>query len=254
MLLLNRTITFLTPVLVFAAFEILFIKTSLIWILAGAIQLILFIVIWQLTGRKLKSLQFWNFLITPHLFLLISWFFTIFLESRMLLHIVAVLSAVVIGIFLEETYVYFNLPKKYYPYSLENISNYINLITIFLLFSSLYSLIVFLNFSTWYLSVIVMTITFLLAYQTTWINKISFSKSWLFIIVITLLMTELFSVISFLPTSFYVNGIVLTVCYYIIVGLSRYFLLEQLESKSTKRYLVIGIVAIIIAIVTAQWS
>ena len=254
MLLLNRILTFLAPVLTFVSFEILFVKPTWIWFLFAAIQVILFFIIWQITGRKFRSFQFWNFLITPHLFLATACFFSISLESRFFLHTVAVLSSVVLGIFLEEIFVYFNLPKKYYPYSLENISNYINLLTVFLLFSSLYSLIVFLNFSMWYLSLIVIAFIFLLAYQSTWVNKISFRKAWLFILVITLILTELFSVISFLPTSFYVNAIVLTVCYYIILGLSRFILLEELEKKPLRRYLIIGFIAIVIALLTAQWN
>ncbi len=96
-------------------------------------------------------------------------------------------------------------------------------------------------------------ITGVLFYQAIWINKITWLKSWSYILINSLVIAEFFLVISFLPTSFYVNGIILATVYYFILGLSRSYLLDKFEKKIIKKYIAVVLIVLIIVLGTARW-
>ena len=112
---------------------------------------------------------------------------------------------------------------------------------------------IFLQIPLWLLLVGVIVVATLTIYQLLWASNIDLTKSWLFIFVITLIMTQGFWVFAFLPTSMYVNALILTAIYYLTVGLSLNRLLGILERSVIKRYVTIIIGVILITLISAKW-
>jgi hypothetical protein len=144
--------------------------------------------------------------------------------------------------------------SSHYPAnSFESMSGNINSISLFLLITVGYSFYTFLNLPIWVLALLFLFSSTLLAYQTMWISGIELKRSWLYILIIDLLAVELFWTLLFLPHTFYLKGLVITVVYYIIINLSRNYLINLLNKKMVWRYLLVGGIILLLSLVTAQW-
>jgi len=58
---------------------------------------------------------------------------------------------------------------------------------------------------------------------------------------------------SFTSLSFYILGLILAVCYYILIGLIRFYLLGRLTRQTIKLYLIFGLSSIFLVLLTAKW-
>lgn len=249
----NRIIPFLVPVFVFVMTEqILLAPKQLYWLLA-AVLLVCTLSIWQLTGQRVSSVKFWRFLITPLLFTAGGILYLIFLEDPFYKQLFLLVYTLMIWIFLEVIYMRFNFRPKYQVHSLENIFTHLDIVALFLISSGLFSLIVFLNFDFWISFGIFSLVCLLLTYQLVWTADAILATAWPHAIVITLATAEMFLAISFLPTSIYVNGLLVTLTYYLISGLSRNALLGHLQYRVVRRYVAVSVLAAIIVLATAKW-
>ena len=75
----------------------------------------------------------------------------------------------------------------------------------------------------------------------------------MFVAVIGLITTEIFLVATYLPSSVYVNAVLVTLAYYNMTGLARNWLLEIKERRILKRYVIISAVTFLIILATAKW-
>ncbi|MFZ5364963.1 MAG: hypothetical protein ACOZBH_02050 [Patescibacteria group bacterium] len=176
-----------------------------------------------------------------------------FLERSWARHLLALSLSFFCGVFLENIFIYIYQHEKYQTNSLENVSNYLNLAAMFLFSSSLFGFSIFLNIALWQLSLISFVFTFALTFQTIWINKINIRSAPLHIFVICLILFELFWAVSFLPTAFYVNGLIIAISFYFINNLMRLHLLNSLNKKIIRRYLILCGLTIFFVLLTAQW-
>ncbi|MFA6254861.1 MAG: hypothetical protein WC675_02355 [Patescibacteria group bacterium] len=222
------------------------------WLMPLALGLII-LSVWQLVGRKLFSPNFWQILLTPLLLFAGTLLFFIFLEGQFFKQAFLVCVVILFWAFFEVVFLKFHLRIKYQAYSLENIIIHLGLITIFLIASGFYSLAIFLGFSWVILLIIFMVVNILLNYQLAWTSGKTFAAALPYILVVTILISEIFWAAIFLPTSVYVSGLIVTISYYLVGGLARNWLLEIKESKVVKRYLLISVLALIIILATAKW-
>lgn len=254
MILVNRFIPILCPLFIFIIFEIFFKKPFWIYWLFSLLIVAVAISVWKLIGRGLITVGArWNFLVAPLFLITSGLFFILFLENQILKHFLAIFLAVLLGLFLENIFIYIYRHDKYQVNSLENISSYLNLISTLFFNSGFFGLLIFLNIPVWLLILLILLVTFSLSYQTMWINKIVSEKSWIYILIICLILCELAWALSFLPTSFYVSGAVLSIAYYLVLGISRFYLLGNLDAKIVKRHLIISLIVLILILGTARW-
>lgn len=250
---INRFIPVACALVIFVLLESIIKSPRLIYALAPLALVLVFLTVWQLTGRKLKNGKLWRFLIAPLIFIAGSLLFLSFLEGFYLRQFLCLISAGLLGIFLEMAYLWFYSRPKYQPNALENISAHLNLLTVFLISSSASSLIIFINFPFWPLILIYTLLVLLLTYQLCWVDNIIFPASWPYIIVVTAATVEVFLAVSFLPTSAYVSGLIVALIYYLTTGLLRNLFLGVKEKKVIKRYLLISLAVFLVIIITAKW-
>ncbi len=251
---INRLLPIITPILIFAGLELFFFKPSFIYFIFIFLILIIGGATWKIIGKGLVDIKVrWLYLLTPLSFLTSSVLFLMFLERPWARHLLALSLAIFCGVFLENIFIYIYQHAKYQAHSLENISNYLNLAAMFLFNASLFGFSVFLNVALWKLSLISLVFTFALTFQTIWINKINLRAAPLQISAICLILFEIFWAVSFLPTAFYVNGLVIAISFYLMNNLMRLHLLGNLNKKIIRRYLIICGFIIFIILLTAQW-
>ncbi len=250
---LTRLVPFASGAFTFFLFELLINLPVSLYLVITFLNVEIFFLIFALTGRQFFKARFWNFLIGPLIFINVGWLFLIFLESFWTQQFLVVILTALIWIFFETVFVYFYFRPKYQAHALENISSYLNLISIFLLFCSLFDLSIFLNYPAWLLSLIAFVVLALATYQIIWVSEISVLSNRRYIAIICLLSLEVFWAVRFLPTSVYVNSSIITIIYYLVSGVSRNWLSNIREPKVLRRYLIISLFSLIIILSTAKW-
>jgi hypothetical protein len=186
---------------------------------------------WKILGRGLATQGArWLYLLTPIALLLGGILFLLFLEQAWAKHLLALSLSFFLGIFWENI-----------------------LVSMFLFNSSLFGFFLFLNLPLWQLSLVALAFTFILTFQTIWVNKIKPGAAWLPIVIICLIVFEIFWTVSFLPTAFYVNGLLIATIFYLTNNLMRLHLLGSLNKKVVRRYLLLCGAAIVLVLGTAKW-
>ncbi len=250
----NRLLPYLTTVLVFAALEIIFSNPAGIYFIGVFLILWIWFSVWKLTGfRSITQSAQWNFLIIPILLILSSGLVLIFIEASWLRHLLAILTAFGSGLFLEALFIYLYEHENYQPGSLETIAGLINLAAFYFYVSGIYGLGIFLGLPLWSQILAVLPVILLSSYAVFWFNKIPSQISRRHLLVVSLILFELFLAVVNLPTSFYVDGFILVAADYLLISLSLDQLLGRLKKLTVARYLIIGLVVVILILATAQW-
>jgi len=231
----------------FSTLRLVFIEN---WLLSLVVILYFFILFYSSIRKK----YYWQFLISSVIFSLGILSFIVFIELRWIKISIIAVFAVLFGIYFENLYLNNFKPKKYQTYSLQNLSHYLNLISMFLLFSSFFGFFIFLQLTFWQLLLGVVVVTLVTIYQLMWISHVSINQSWIYMLIITLIIIEGFWVLAFLPTSIYVNGLLLATVYYLTVGLSLNKIINILNKTVIKRYVTIITVVIVITLLSAKWG
>lgn len=250
---INRLMPLAVPVVVFFAVEEIYRHPDWLFAAAALILILIFGSIWQLTGRHITSQKFWRFVITPVLFSAGALIYLIFLKSELFKQVFLLGYVIMIWISLEVIFLRFNFRPKYQVHSLENIFTHLDIITIFLVSSGLYSLIAFLGFDLWTMLSILAVVVLALSYQLVWTSDATIGSGWPFALVLTLTVSESFLAVSYLPTSVYVGAMMVSLSYYCVGGLSRNWFLGNRGGKVVRRYLVTGAILAVLVLVTAKW-
>ena len=204
------------------------------------------------------------FFIAPLILFLGSVAFVLLQSNPWIIHLMIILFCFFYFLFLESLFFYFypdslkvreSLEKfgSLKEYFLENIFTVINLVSLFLIYSACFSLSPLFNFSVIFIISLIVIFTFLSNIQLFFIYQIPKNTNYLYNIIITIIIVEIFWAIMFLPISFYVNGLTLAVVYYALVGTIYFHVKGTLDKVKIIRHLTVSCVVIILAIATARW-
>jgi len=253
MALFNKILPFLSAILVGVCFEIWLYNPEAIYIIAGALLIIVIGTMWQLTGRKILKKGFWNFLFSPLLFISSGYILFLILESVLIKQFFLVGLVLIFYLMLYNIHAFLYQTGDYQPYAIENIYSYVNLLSAFMFFTSFFGLYLFLRFPYWLATIFAFVVGFLLIFRTLWANKVEWSQGWIFILSGGIFLAESFWVISFVPVSYYVAGFLLTVVYYLTFSFMKDHLLNNLSPVNIKKYMIIGIGLAIIILASSPW-
>jgi hypothetical protein len=129
-----------------------------------------------------------------------------------------------------------------------------SLLASFFLYVAAFGAVVLLQFNKLGLIMGLSVIMIFLLYQFFWLSKFDLKKNWMFVLVITMLLGQLFWAITFLPTGYYVNGFAIVLALYLMLGFSKHYLLDNLNRKRILSYLFVGAACLLIVFATAQWT
>jgi len=248
----KKIIPYLSAALVFSTLELSlrFYNQWLYWVVF--IILIISIAVLILNNFRLNK-ESAAFLVSPIIFLIGALSFIYFLEKTLWQQIIIGISVVIYWLFVNNICTYLYRTKSYLSYSLENISNYLNLLAIFFIYVSGFSFhILSISRLRWLIAIIFLT-TLLLSWQTIWINKMK--KSWQYYsFILAFVVMEFYWCLLYWPTSFFVNGVMLTIVYYFAMTILKLQHLQSLNKKSILIYVAFCAVIITAVLATAQWT
>ncbi len=249
----KRISVLICPILISLVLELLFYNINLIYIVLSVGLFLLLFFLKILIKEKFFSRTFFYLALLPVLLFYANVGLLLMLSSSLLKHVFVVFFALLLILYLENIFIFFYRPYNYQPYALENLSAFFNLLIFFFLIINLNAFNVFLNLPVWLLSIILILVTSLILSQSFWINKIRLNIKFAYLLIINIIILEFFWALAFLPTNFYVNAIILTIALYLIWGLLKAKLNEQLSKKIILRYVFISTILLFIVIITASW-
>jgi len=252
----NRFLPLIVPLLTLILFEIFFFFPKMIYVVLVLVTLVIFSAVWQFYRASEINKEWWSRLggiILPVLMSIAVVAYTTLLSSKLVIQILFILNIILLYSYLRQIYYYLIRPLAYEAFSIENISSFGNFLTFFLLAATIYGLQSFLNISIWLLMIAMLAVTSLIIYQVVWANKIDLRKGLPYILITSLILFELSWSVSFLPLNHNISGLVIALCYYMLIGLVRHFLLDALDSGKIKFYLGFGFTSLFIILFTARW-
>lgn len=253
MILLHRLTPFvLAIVLALGMYETVVVQTNPVVFALATILLSTFLFA-RLLRFEIRTFAFWQFLLTPVLFLVASLGMIFFLEQLYFIQTVAVLAMALVVLYAEYVFQYMHIPATYQPYSLEYLSLFLNLLTVFFLSSIGFGSILLLQTPLFLVALVAFFLFLFVIYGTFWVSKAHESKIKPYAFSGAVLLTELFVAVSVLPSSYYTNAALLTILFYLFIGLTRAHVLRTLSSTVTKRYVTISGVLLLIVILSSQW-
>jgi len=252
---IKKISVYFCPLILFLGLELMFYRinlTSIIIILLTLIVITLIFIKFLVKSRFL-SREYLYLTLSPVLFLISSAGFLFLLSSDNLRHLSMLVFAFILGMYLENIFLFFYQPIHYQQGSLENFSSFLSLLVFFLAVIDLNSLNIFLNLPIWSVSLLLIFFITLLLQQAYWINKIQYKSKIIYLFIINIIMLELFWGISFLPTNFYISSIVLTIAFYFCWGLVKAKLEGSLGKKIFLQYLAISSALLLLIIISSNW-
>lgn len=232
------------------AFFLIDYSISYFLIFYSLVILFSFISFFLLLKKEIKTS--WSLLFAYIFFLAGAIFFVVFIQSLALKISFIFVISILAYIFSISVFRFFYEPRKYSPYSMENISFSIALLTFAFLISDLFALNNFLEFPIWLCVILSFFIAALTLLFISWLNKIRLEKK--FFIFFSLIASEFFWAFTLLPTSFYINGVVFGLLFFIPINLIIKKNKEGLLTEETlKRHLVLGIIILFFIFLLAKW-
>lgn len=254
MIVLHRITIILETVLVAGLFLALLNGTEHA-LLVSVVSLAIFAVLQgRLLGFDVRSWSFWIFFFTPVAFVAGAIFFFFFLEAMFIKWMIGALVTAALWLYLENLFTFYYLPGSYQPYSLEYLSLSMYLLSVFFLSSGMYAAQIFLALPVIVPLIALFWVLLCASVCTFWVSKVNTEVSLPYALIGAIGLSQLYVALGFLPTSFIVNGAVLTLCYYAYLGLVRAHVLEELSALVVRRYLSFVGVSIILIFITTSWT
>ncbi|USN53997.1 MAG: hypothetical protein H6760_02395 [Candidatus Nomurabacteria bacterium] len=232
---------------------VLTLRPGLVWIIGAILTVWNILSVYLLAGRQWRSLTFWSLLILPFWLYLSSQSIVLFITSSFIRWGITIIIPFALGFYYRQIFHYHYSPGRYQPFALENLSNGFALVVMFFASASLYGMIVFLGFNWFMLLPFWVLVVVSVSYEMLWVKKTLDVRGWRWFAVFSIMLSEVFIVMSFFPTNFIVNGAVITIIYYTLVAMHRAALKEKIERNMILRPLVLSFILLVIILGTASW-
>jgi hypothetical protein len=239
---------FLTPLLNLALFEAFVFNPGLFFVSLALTVALYLIAVRIITGKMIISRDFWNFSIFPVLFSSFLAIYSLLVINHFVIHFLFILNFFLNYLYLKNIY------RGAKTDFLENISSYGNLLAIFFLFSTIFGLEPFLGWPIWILILCSAVAMIMIIYQILWANGVKADDILVYIFLSSLILAQLCWAIYFLPFNFNTLGLIVTICYYLLIGFVKLSLAGKLSNRSIKLYLVSGIGFLILILLTTKWA
>jgi len=254
MLVFLRTLPILSGLTMAIGAMALFWFPSHPFFIAGVSLLILFFVLARLAGWSFKKADFWSFFALPFCLAVSAFSLLLFVEGQNMKILIITLATLLLWLFAENVFSFLYLSSTYQVNALEYLSLVMGVVSVFFASTAFFALRLFFGFSLWLIVPVHAIFIFTLFISVLWICKVEKERVLPNVFGAVILLTELFLCLVFLPAGFFFNAAILTLFFYLFLGIVRAHLSNRLSSIVLKRYiLAVSLIAVLI-IFTAKWT
>lgn len=253
MILLSRMLSVITPALTLVGLEVL-VRRPEDWLyLAVSLVALHVFTMLRMMRWNVREWNTWVFVVLPILLVLTTEAWMLILQTPLFVHGVGALASLMILLFYDHVFDYMYQRTEYQSYSLEHISRYMMLGTLFAGLSGNFASILFLPIDRWVVMVSGMIFLVALNGIAVWFLKLDRSPARWLLLILTCVTVEVYWVLQLLPLHFYVNALLVTTAFYAVLNLGHYAAKQSLHRDVVKRY-IIGIVALLALVLgTSEW-
>ncbi len=253
MYLIRQILIIFCPLLVLGVFEFVRVRPQSYWQMLFFLTSFIFFTVWLLCRRKFDK-TFWRFLIVPLIWVISGFLFVSFLLELASFYLYSLVIFFFLVLLLRQYNIYFYFPTKYQAYSLESLTFYLVILSIFLLSSTAFASLSLVQLR-WSIMLPGLFVFFaLLISQFFWMQKVDYAKSKYYIYPIVIILLQVLVAFSYLPTGYFVSAFVLTVLAYGMLNLAKLDLQGGLSKKKILTTLIIGVILLLLVLLTARWS
>ncbi|MCX6795350.1 MAG: hypothetical protein NT165_01280 [Candidatus Falkowbacteria bacterium] len=248
-----RLSVLLLPVLIFFSSEVItvFPKTFFI-VLAASSLLIIYWSFWLFRKREKSKLgHWWEYAILPVIFNISSIFYFAMEPTVIIGQLVLLVNAYFLFNYLKN--IYYLAANEKREEQLKNISFFGGVLTVFFASSVVYGAKVFLGLPMLPMFACLSLTLLAVWYQIFVFVPFSIKKNSIFFLIALLVLCQLGAVLFFLPFSYQLLGIILTIIFYFIAGIGRLHLNGEIPIRRLRYYLIFSILAVVFLILTARW-
>lgn len=254
MLLALRTIPFfIAIVMAVGAMALFWFPIQSFWVI-GITLLILFFLLAKLAGWFFRTADFWSFFALPFCLAFSSLALLLFVEGSWMKILIIVLSTFLLWLFAENIFSFLYLAGSYQVNALEYLSLVLGVISVFFITTALFALRLFFGFPLWLIVPFYSVMVFIIFASVLWICKVEKVRLLPNTFGAVLLLAELFFCLTFLPGGFFPNAALLTLFFYLFLGIVRANLLNRLNRAVLKHYLLAVCLITVTVIITARWT
>lgn len=244
--------TILVPVLAFLGLQVLASEASFFYYTLAFCNLVIFSLYYFARAAKSEGAWF-NILILPLLFLNSSILYSSILTNSLLIQLLYFFFLGALFVYLRNLYIYFFKPLKYKAQSLENINFLISFVIIFYTVSGILGLKNFIDINLWQIIIPIAIVLFLTLFQLFWLYQVKFKRNIIFSIILTLVITEIVLISTFLPHVYSIIGLVIAIIFYTMAGLSLLHLSYKLNKVQAEIYLGLSITILLLIFLSSRW-
>lgn len=206
----------------------------------------------ELFARRVRERDFWYAFLLTIFVGCGGMAFYIALEAMAGKVVVAIITAVLVGIFAEQLYRWFYAPTRMPSYTLDVTSSLMELCAVFFLAADFIGLRIFLRAPLWILVPLFVIITGTLYAIARWIK--GETRALLVpALLVGLLFGEMLWALLFLPSSFMVGGALLAIVWYVAGGILRITEAGLSLRRTLPRYMMVGVILATGVILSARW-
>lgn len=253
MILLHRLTPFAILLLGAAGFVML-ILSPFSW---GIPALVCFGLVLLLFARLLvwdvRRTGFWVFLGMPFFLLISSLAFFLLLENDGAKWMLGMVVTIGLGLFAENLFAFYHLPRVYQAYSLEYLSLMLAVAGLFFTTSATYLAQIFLEAPVWATAPLMAIMTFAVFVAVFWVSKISWEAGRMYAGVGALLLTEIYIACSWLPTGYTTNAAVFAVCVAWYLGIMRAHAFQKVHKQLLLRHSLFAGAMLLLLFFTTPW-
>ena len=253
MILIHRITPFFIGLALAVSFVLLHLGAVNPIILVLAALILIFITLARLQHFQYKTFDFWQFTMSLVLFVASSYILFLFFESITAKVSIAIVVSLVSYFYSEHLFMFVHVPALYKPYALEYVSLAMYVLSVFFMSAGLYGLILFVSAPFYLLSGFFFLFVLFLVYSMFWVSKIEHKRSVPYAVAGAVLLTEIFTVTSFLPTSVYTDAALLAIFVYVFLGVCRAHVLDKLSPNVLRRYIIFGGILLTFVAASARW-
>jgi hypothetical protein len=253
MILLRRILPFLSPALL-AVFFVALILDPLEWqqwtLLIGITA---FLTVLMMTHWRILTSDFWAMLFPVASLLTGGIGMLFFADFAALQWSIAGVLVFLFALYTENMFVFYYQPQKYTVLSLPNLSFFINVFGTFGLFSFAFALHLINIVPMWLILVVGSTHALFFMMHVLWSYKLFNAKNIPVLIAMSILIAQLIWVIQYWPVSFFVDGLLIAMAFFMISSIMQLSLRSVLEKKLVWQYLGISSLGVIAVLLTTKW-
>lgn len=249
---LKRIIWFL-PCLLLACFQLIFFWPTWFYYLLILTNLILLVSVSLFSKKIYSKFLAYKLFILPWIFLNFTLFYAIISISTFLTQATFIASAILFFLYFQAAY------KKYYQplaksiFKFEELIFFLTFLAVFLSSASVFGLKNFLNFPSWQIIIFLIPVIFLLLFQLFWFHKLKIKKNFSTLLVLLILLVEIIWGASFLTFSYLMLGLLISVSFYSLSGISIAFNKNTLDKKTLKYYTNFALISMLLIFLSSRW-